>query len=126
MAAIIIQVGEEEFKAELTEESAPETVRLILDALPIESTARQWGDEIYFDIPVHADEENARQRVSKGDLAYWPAGSCFCMFYGRTPMSPSDEEIVPASPVNPVGRMHGWEALRSHAAGEKVVIRRDD
>ena len=120
---IAIEVGGDAFEARLDDERAPETVRLILDALPIASTARTWGDEIYFEIPVDADEENGVTRVSKGDLGYWPAGNCFCIFYGRTPMSPSDDEIVPASAVNLIGTVDDPDGFKRHAAGEDVVVR---
>ena len=122
MPDIVIQVGEEKFTAHLADDRAPSTVREILNALPVKSEARQWGDEIYFEIPVDLAEENAQSRVSKGDLGYWPAGNCFCVLYGKTPMRPSEDEIVPASPVNVVGRIDNPDGLKSHSAGETVVI----
>ena len=122
-ASIVIQVGGEEFAAQLLDERSPETVRLILAALPIRAKANQWGDEIYFAIPVETPEENAVEQVSVGDLGYWPEGSCFCIFYGRTPMSRSDGAIVPASAVNLIGRIEGAERLKAHEAGEAVTIR---
>jgi hypothetical protein len=120
---IVIQVGDEEFAARLSEERSPETVRRILEALPIQATASTWGDEVYFAIPVDMAEENAVAQVRVGDLGYWPAGSCFCIFYGRTPMSRSDEAIVPASPVNLIGTVEAAERLKAHRAGEEVAIR---
>jgi len=120
---IIIQVGEEEFTARLLPERSPQTVRLILAALPIRAQASTWGDEIYFPIPVEMGAENALAQVRVGELGYWPEGRCFCIFYGRTPMSRSDEDIVPASPVNVVGTIDGAERLRTHSAGESVTIR---
>ncbi len=122
MAKIKIQVGGEEFDATLDEQAAPRTVEAILEALPIEATSNTWGEEIYFEIPVAVGEENAEDIVSVGDLGYWPSGNAFCIFYGRTPMSPSDEEIVPASAVNPIGTIQNPEALKSHGAGEPVRI----
>jgi len=124
MADIIIEIGGELFPARLTDERSPQTARLILDALPITATTLQWGDEFYFEIPVNAALENGVERVSRGDLGYWPEGRCFCIFYGPTPMSRSADEIVPASAVNVVGSVENPEALKSHAAGETVVIRR--
>lgn len=123
MTDIIIQVDRKEFRAQLTDEHAPETVARVLEALPIRASASTWGDEIYFPIPVQAAEENARATVSVGDLAFWPAGSCFCIFYGMTPMSRSEDEIVPASPVNLIGRIENPEGLKTHSAGEEVTIR---
>jgi hypothetical protein len=65
-----------------------------------------WGDEIYFQIPVDVGPENPQETVSLGDLAFWPPGKAFCIFYGQTPASEGDE-IRPASPVNPVGKVLG-------------------
>src|SRR5215470_17185646 len=50
------------------------TAQAIWDALPLEGRANRWGDEIYFAIPVQLDEEDAREEVQVGDLAYWPPG----------------------------------------------------
>lgn len=83
------------------------TADAIWTALPIEARGSTWGDEIYFGIPVHQDEEpDARATVELGDLGYWPPGHAFCIFYGPTPAS-SGSEIRPASPVNVVGRLDG-------------------
>ena len=119
---VTITVGEEEFAATLEEESAPETVRAIREALPIEGAASTWGEEIYFTIPVEMGPENGVETVSVGDLGYWPQGNAFCIFYGKTPMSRSEEEIVPASAVNPIGRIEGAERLKKHAEGETVRV----
>ena len=122
MARITIEVGGEQFDATLDEQAAPETVRKILASLPIEASADTWGEEIYFAIPVEAEAENSQEVVAVGDLGYWPPGSAFCIFFGRTPMSPSEEEIVPASAVNLIGTIEDPEALKKHRAGEPVRI----
>ena len=79
----------------------------IWDALPIESTVNTWGQEIYFSIPLQCDlGAEARDRMEVGEVAYWPTGSAFCIFFGKTPASKGDEPRA-ASPVNPVGRCEG-------------------
>jgi hypothetical protein len=82
------------------------TARAVWQALPIEATAETWGEEIYFGIPVSLTESGARAVVERGDVAYWPPGRAFCVFFGRTPAS-RGEEIRPASPVNVCGRLDG-------------------
>jgi len=81
------------------------TADAIWEILPIEATGSTWGDEIYFSIPVDLDEaEDAQEVVDLGDLGYWPPGTAFCIFYGRTPASRSDD-IRPASAVNVFGHV---------------------
>jgi len=122
MAKIEIQIGSEKFSAVLDEKSAPETVSKILQALPIESSVNTWGEEIYFDIPVTMGHENAVETVKKGDLGYWPDGCCFCIFFGRTPITKSEDQIRPASAVNPIGRIERTNGLDKHRDGEAVRI----
>ena len=121
---ITITVGGDEFEATLEEEAAPATVEAIRQALPIEGTAKTWGEEIYFTIPVDVGRENGQETVEVGDLGYWPAGNAFCIFYGKTPMSPNESEIVPASAVNPIGRIEAPERLKGHETGETVRLER--
>ena len=98
------------------------TASEIWDALPITARANIWGDEIYFAIPVHRAEENAKATVGLGDLGYWPPGNAFCIFYGPTPMSRGDE-IRPASPVNIVGKVVGdAKEFKQVSSGTKVTI----
>ena len=110
-------------EATLTDES-PDTAKRILEALPIEARANTWGDEIYFGIPVDADPENPREVVELGDLAYWPPGNAFCIFFGRTPASRGDE-IRPASAVNVFGKVEGDpKVFKKVRSGERVRIER--
>ena len=93
-----------------------DTAGAVWDALPLSVPGQTWGDEIYFGIPVKARPENARAVVELGDLAFWPPGSAFCIFYGPMPAS-RGSEIRPASPVNVFGRVLGdptvFKAVRS-------------
>jgi len=124
MAKVKIQVGNETFDATLDENLAPNTVKKILAALPIEGKAGLWGEEIYFRIPVDAEPENGVETVKVGDLGYWPDGSAFCIFFGKTPMTKSLDAVKPYSAVNPLGRIENPEALKKHKTGETVWILR--
>ena len=100
------------------------TAAAIWDALPLDIPGETWGDEIYFGIPVKAKAEDAREVVDLGDLAYWPPGSAFCIFFGPTPSSRGDE-IRPASPVNVFGRVLGDATVfKSVRSGTKVRVER--
>ncbi len=118
---ITITVGGVEMDAVLHDTP---TADLIWDALPIQRTVNTWGREFYFDVGVQADlEPGASDVVQVGDLGYWPPGSAFCVFFGRTPVSRGDE-VRAASPVNVVGRIEAppTDALRRIRTGAAVCI----
>ena len=99
------------------------TAKKILEILPLESSANVWGDEIYFDIPLNIDPEpEARADVQIGDLAYWPAGPAFCIFFGPTPVSTGDQPRA-YSPVNVFGRIIGdAKRFKSVSSGAIVTV----
>ena len=109
--AIRIVCGAETFDAQLNDS---ETARAIAAALPIESRANRWGREIYFNTGVEAAEApDARDEMQVGELAYWPPGKAFCIFFGKTPASRGDEPRA-ASNVNPIGMVNAtlpWPRL---------------
>ena len=100
---ISIVIGKVSVQAELNDS---ETAKQIVARLPIESDFSTWGDEIYFPIPVKTGAENSKDIVELGEIGYWPPGNAFCVFYGATPGS-TENEIRPASPVNPIGWIKG-------------------
>jgi len=117
---IIITAGRTQVRAELNDTM---TAQAVARALPIESQVNRWGGEIYFSIPVEVDlEEGAREVLEAGELACWPAGNVFCVFFGPTPAS-IENEIRAASPVNVVGRVQGdLEGLWRVTDGMVVTI----
>ena len=94
MSRVRITLGALAVDAELGQS---QTAGLILAALPLESTAQRWGDEVYFSVPVTAGEENPQAEVADGAVAYWPPGKALCLFFGQQPYSP----------VNVIGRLDG-------------------
>ena len=102
MYTIIIKFDKLSFTAELNDSP---TSKAIWDQLPIKSRVNTWGEEIYFEIPVDMPQEpHAREILSVGELAYWPVGQAFCIFFGPTPVS-TDERPRAYSPVNLLGKI---------------------
>ncbi len=101
------------------------TATKIWEALPIEARGNTWGDEIYFSIPVNAKpEKDARDIVAVGELGYWPPGTAFCIFFGRTPAS-TDSRPRAASAVNILGKVSGDATVfRGVASGITVRLER--
>jgi hypothetical protein len=109
-------------EAEILEVKNPKTAKAIWDALPFETRANTWGEEIYFSIPVRLGAENAQRTVELGDLGYWPPGQGFCIFFGPTPISHGGE-IRPANPVNVFGKVKGDpKILKKVRDGDKIRI----
>ncbi len=121
---IKINVGEVSLKATLNDSL---TASRIWEALPIQGNANCWGDEIYFSIPVKVEEaDDARQDMEVGELAYWPSGSAFCIFFGPTPVSTGDAPRA-YSNVNTFGRIdEDVSTLKTVRDGEVVRIERLD
>ena len=108
-------------KAELNDSP---TAQSIINALPIETLAKRWGGEIYFSIDVEATlEEDSRDVLEAGELAFWPPEKCFCIFFGPTPTSQGDE-IIAASDVNIIGKMKSdWSGLWDVPNGGWIMIK---
>ena len=119
MNTITLSAGNVSLTAELNDSP---TAQQIWQALPIEGKANRWGDEIYFEIPVKANQEpDAREQVEVGELGYWPVGHAFCIFFGPTPVS-TDERPRAYSPVNILGRVTG-DATQFRAVKEGTRVR---
>ncbi|RKY88049.1 hypothetical protein DRQ09_03470 [candidate division KSB1 bacterium] len=98
------------------------TAEAIWQKLPIKSTVKTWGEEIYFSIPVKEELENPVEVVKLGDLGYWPPGEAFCIFFGKTPVS-TNSEIKPASAVTIVGKIKGpLDLFKNIFDGEEIII----
>jgi len=117
---ITITAGKVRLPATLNDSPSAQAV---WKALPIEARANRWGEEIYFEIDVQLDEAgDARAEMQVGELAYWPPGSAFCIFFGPTPVSRGPAPRA-ASNVNPLGIVDGdATAFKAVRNGEEVRL----
>ena len=122
MKKIEIIAGDIKVEAELNDSK---TAEKIWELLPIEGRVNTWGEEIYFSIGEKMElEKEASEVVAKGDLAYWPPGQAFCIFFGKTPASCGDE-IRAASPVNVFGKViDDVKILKKVKSYNKIIIKK--
>ncbi|MFN4258044.1 MAG: cyclophilin-like fold protein [Gemmataceae bacterium] len=107
----------------IAESNDSATAQALWAALPIRARGNRWGEEIYFRVPADQGEaDDARADLAVGEPGYWPPGQAFCIFFGRTPASTSDQPRA-ASPVNPIGRIVGDATLfRAVPDGAEVIL----
>ncbi|MCL5772546.1 MAG: cyclophilin-like fold protein [Actinobacteria bacterium] len=82
------------------------TAKKLLKILPVKSEINLWGNEIYFEIPMEADLENGKELMDIGNIAFWPSGNAFCIFFGPTPAGDGTQPRA-ISPVTVIGKITG-------------------
>ena len=98
------------------------TARALVEALPFESRAQTWGEEVYFATPVSVPlEKDARQVVEPGTACFWIEGNAIALPYGRTPIS-TDARPKLASPCNVLGKLERFAELASVRAGDRIRV----
>jgi uncharacterized protein len=101
---ITITVDGTVFSGELNDSASG---RKIADKLPLTISMSRWGEEYYGSIGEALPmESGARDEMAVGELAYWPPGTAFCIFFGPTPASHGSEPRA-ASDCNPLGMLEG-------------------
>ena len=101
------------------------TTRKLLAALPVESSANTWGEEVYFGVPVKAVlEPDARDVVDPGAVCFWVQGSSLALPFGPTPASRGSECRL-VTRVNVLGAIEGdARRLTTVRDGDAVKVER--
>ncbi len=97
--------GNHELAVELGDGEAAAQLRA---SLPLTVEMTRWGDgEYYGTLPVAlASKEKRRDVFAVGEVALWPDGNAFCIFFGPTPASHAGEPRM-ASPGIALGKVTG-------------------
>jgi hypothetical protein len=121
MSKATLSFGKHTLAVELNEGKA---AAQLAAALPVTFDMSRWGDGEYYGtlpVPIAAGEKR-REVFEIGEVALWPEGNAFCIFFGPTPASHGSEPRM-ASPGIPLGRVVSGAALFENAgAGLKVKL----
>lgn len=103
------------------------STRALLAALPCESSANTWGEEVYFSLPVKAKlEPDARQVVDPGTVCFWVQGSSLALPFGPTPVSKGNECRL-VTEVNVLGKIEGdARKLAGVRDGDRIKVEAAD
>ncbi len=99
------------------------TSKALIDALPLESRANTWGDEVYFEVPITAKlEADAREVVDPGTVCFWVQGASLALPFGPTPVSKGDECRL-VTRVNVLGKFLGdSKILKTVSDGMRIRV----
>ena len=101
------------------------TASAIKNILPFKSIVKTWGEEIYFVIPIEESldlENDAKDIINVGEIAYWIEGKCIAIGYGKTPISKGNE-IKLAARTNIWGiALLNIKELNKIKDGDEVVV----
>lgn len=117
---IVFHIGTEKIVAKLR--NTP-TARAITAALPIQSAAQTWGEEVYFNTGVQAElEDDARAIVAAGEIAFWVEGQCIAIGFGPTPISQGEEIRLAARTNIWADAIDDVQALKTVHSGDSVRV----
>ena len=99
------------------------TSNALMSALPFESSASTWGEEVYFSTPVRVElEADAREVVDPGTVCFWVQGNALALPFGPTPASRGDECRL-VTRVNVLGAIEGDPRQLSQIAdGDEIRV----
>ena len=102
-----------------------ETARIIWEKLPLKSKVNTWGSEVYFYVNFHSEiEDEAKEIIDFGEIAYWPIGKAIAIGFGKTPISKKNE-IRLADKCNIWGKTsYDLKKLKDVVPGDEVIIER--
>ena len=121
MRKIVIEIGKHEIHAELLDTP---TADAVYKQLSFESSAQTWGDEVYFATPINniALEEDAKDIVELGELAFWVEGNCIAIGFGPTPISHADEIRLAAKTNIWAYGTDDLTVLKDVLPGDKITV----
>jgi uncharacterized protein len=101
--------------AELVRHLAPLTIGALLKSLPLQDRVHRYGDKFaYVETKLVLGPEKHKTEFRRGDLAYLPSNSSFCVFF-------QDAKV---QPMNSLGTVtSNLEVIESTRLGDVMTIK---
>ncbi len=114
---MIIEVGGTRWEVALYDNAA---AKALCAALPQTISMDRWGYEYYGRLPAELPSHDAQRDLYEiGEVALWPPGNAFCVFFGATPASHGSEPRM-ASPGVPLGKITKGDPLAFKSLGASI------
>jgi hypothetical protein len=124
MPVLIIEIAGERYPVQLYDNPA---AAALAAALPQTVAMSRWGGEYYGKLAVALPAcGEHRDDYAVGEIAFWPPGNAFCIFFGPTPASTGAGPKM-ASPGVPLGKITvDATTLGAFGPSVKATLKRQD
>ena len=94
---------------------SPRTIGLIMRSMPIHDNVHHMSKSVvYIKTNIDSGMERKKTDFKKGDIAYFPTGSCICFFLN---------DVLDGQPMTPIGKLlSSIENLKDVKTGDVLTL----
>ena len=107
--------GRAKISCQLKRHLSPRTIGLITRSLPIHDNVHRMSKSVvYIKTNIDSGMERKKTDFKKGDIAYFPTGSCICFFLN---------DVLDGQPMTPIGKLlSSIENLKDIKTGDILTL----
>ena len=107
--------GKARISCQLKRHLSPRTIGLITRSMPIHDNVHQMNKSVvYIKTNIDSGMERKKTDFMKGDIAYFPTGSCICFFLN---------DVLDGQPMTPIGKLlSSIENLKDIKTGDILTL----
>ena len=107
--------GKARISCQLKRHLSPRTIGLITRSMPIHDNVHRMNKSVvYIKTNIDSGMERKKTDFKKGDIAYFPTGSCICFFLN---------DVLDGQPMTPIGKLlSSIENLKDIKTGDILTL----
>ena len=107
--------GKARISCQLKRHLSPRTIGLITRSMPIHDNVHRMNKSVvYIKTNIDSGMERKKTDFKKGDIAYFPTGSCICFFLN---------DVLDGQPMTPIGKLlSSIENLKDVKIGDILTL----